>query len=79
MKSQYEASPEELARREAAWEQEEHLDNIRAAWDAWSDFNASLHHLGPPPEIVEAWDRMRPWIEAQAEAVKEAYHEEIRF
>jgi hypothetical protein len=67
MGSQYEASPEELARREAEWNREERRDDIRAAQDAWSDFNATLHHLGPlPPEILEGWDRVKPWIEAQA-------------
>lgn len=66
MKSQYEASPEELEQREADWNQEERRDDIRAAQDAWSDFNATLHHLGPPPEIIEAWDQVKPWIEAQA-------------
>jgi hypothetical protein len=66
MKSQYEADHRELARREAEWDREERRDNIRAAWDAWAGFNSILHHLGPPPEIVEAWDRMKPWIEVQA-------------
>lgn len=69
MKSQYEASAQELARREAEWDREERQDDIREAWDAWAAFNATLHHLGPPPEIVEAWDRIKPWIEVQADGI----------
>lgn len=69
MKSQYEASPEELTRREEIAGLEEEADMVRGAWDAWSDFNAALHSLNPPTELVAVWDRFKPWLNSRAETI----------
>lgn len=46
---------------------------IETAQDEWNDLNQSLHALGPlPPEILEGWDRVKPWLNTlAAAAVKE--------
>lgn len=52
----------------------EQIEGIRAAQDAWSDFNASLHFLTPPAEIVAAWDRVKPWLDSHAGATVAELH-----
>lgn len=52
----------------------EQIEGIRAAQDAWSDFNASLHFLTPPAEIVAAWDRVKPWLDSHAGATVTELH-----
>jgi hypothetical protein len=67
LKSQYEAGPEELERREKVYDLREKADNIRNAWDSWQEFNKCLHSLNPPQEIVDAWDKIRPWLKELGE------------
>ena len=67
LKSQYEASPKELERREKVYDLHEKADNIRNAWDSWQDFNKGLHLLDPPQEIIEAWDKITPWLKELGE------------
>jgi len=62
LKSQYEASPEELERREKVYDLNVKRENIGNAWDSWREFNRDFHKLNPPQEIVDAWDKITPWF-----------------
>jgi hypothetical protein len=42
------------------------IDEIRAAQNAWSKMNEALHTLGPPANVIAAWDKIRPWINSHA-------------
>lgn len=54
---------------------EERAQEVREAWDAWQDFNQTLHALNPPSEIVQAWDVIRPWLEAEGRKTREQIDE----
>jgi hypothetical protein len=62
LKSQYEASPEELERREKVYDLSVKGENIGNAWDSWHEFNQDFHKLNPPQEIIDAWDKITPWL-----------------
>jgi hypothetical protein len=45
-------------------------DVIREAQYALSKLNSCLHYLGPlPPDMLEAWDQIKPWLNQQAQDV----------
>ena len=44
------------------------IEDIREAQDAWDAFNKAFHYLTPPPEIVAAWDFVKPWLNSHAGA-----------
>lgn len=45
-------------------------DDIREVQDAWTKLNSCLHGLGPlPPDILEGWDRIKPWLDSQGRDV----------
>jgi hypothetical protein len=67
LKSQYEASPEELGRRERVYDLYKKADIIGNSWDSWRDFNKCLHGLNPPQEIIETWDKITPWLKELGE------------
>jgi FtsZ-binding cell division protein ZapB len=67
-----EPSDEALEARDKIEELQERENDIREAQDAWGDLNSCLHHLGPlPPEIVEGWDKIKPWLVQQAHDLRD--------
>lgn len=74
-----EPSGEELEARDRIEELQERGNDIREAQDAWADLNSCLHNLGPlPPEILEGWDRIKPWLDQEARDTRDdlAYWQE---
>jgi hypothetical protein len=60
-------------------ELEAQAKDVGEAQDAWTDLNSCLHNLGPlPPEVLEGWDRVKPWLDKQGEEVRAdlAYQQE---
>jgi hypothetical protein len=41
-------------------------EDVREAQNLWAAFNSALHRLGPPPEVVDGWDLIRPWLNRRA-------------
>jgi len=65
-----EPSAEQLEVRDRIEELEQQAKDIGEAQDAWTDLNSCLHRLGPlPPEVLEGWDRIKPWLNQQAQEV----------
>jgi hypothetical protein len=74
-----EASAELLEVNDRIEELQQQAKVIGEAQDAWADLNSCLHNLGPlPPEVLEGWDRIKPWLNQQGKEVSDdlAYQEE---
>ena len=74
-----EASAELLEVNDRIEELQAQAKDIGEAQDAWTDLNSCLHNLGPlPPEVLEGWDRIKPWLDKQGEEVRAdlAYQQE---
>ena len=64
LKSQYEASPEELERRERAYDLNMKREIIEGAMESGHDFFLNLSVLlNPPQEIMNKCDDIKSWLE----------------